>query len=132
MGRPPAGAGSAAAVAPGLRVTGWRTAVVAVLAVGGATAAAVWWSLVLRGFWPVSSADTYIYFYPNLEYLADSLARGFGVFWTRLQNCGQPFFGNGQIGVLYPPNAFFLLLPAPIALAAINTLHVCLAPLGML
>jgi hypothetical protein len=96
---------------------GWVGAVLAVLAVGGACAAGAWWSAVARGFWPPGSPATVIYFYPSLQYLADSLAAGAGVFWTRLQNCGQPAFANGQVGALYPPNALFLVLDPRVALA---------------
>lgn len=111
---------------------GWAAATVAALAVGAAGAVGVWWSAVARGFWPPGSPDTFIYYYPTLRALADALAAGAGVFWTRLQNCGQPAFGNGQIGALYPPNALFLVLDPRWALAATDTLHLLLAPLGML
>lgn len=116
----------------GLRpAAGYAASVVAVLAVGGACAG-IWWSAVARGFWPASSQDTFSYFFPSLRYLADSLATGVGVFWTRLQNCGQPAFGNGQVGALYPPNALFLILDPRAALAATDTFHLLLGPLGML
>jgi len=105
-------------------------AVVALLSAMCATA--MWWIPVAHGGWPLASPDTFIYFIPNLEYLRDSLARGWGMWWTPLQNCGQPFFGNGQIGVLYPPNWLFLVLPPPWALAVDNTLHLMMGPFGVL
>jgi hypothetical protein len=111
---------------------GWAAAVLGVLAVGGAGAAGLLWLPVARGFWPPASADAVLYFYPTLQYLADALAAGDGVFWTRLQNCGQPAFGNGQVGALYPLNALFLVLDPRTALAATDTFHVLLGGLGML
>ena len=117
----------------GLRpAAGYAWAALAVLAVGGASAG-IWWSAVARGFWPASSPDTFSYFFPSLRYLADvSPCTGDGLFWTRLQNCGQPVFGNGQVGALYPPNVLFLILDPRAALAATNTLHLLLGSFGML
>lgn len=111
---------------------GWAPAVVAILAVVGAGALGLLWLPVARGLWPPASGDTLGYYYPAVQYLADALAAGEGVFWTRLQNCGQPAFGNGQVGALYPPNALFLVLDPRAALAAIETLHLLLGGLGML
>jgi hypothetical protein len=64
--------------------------------------------------------DTYSHFYPNVLHALDVLRDGGrGLLWNPLQNCGQPFFANVEVGLLYPANLFFLLLDPDRALRAV-------------
>src|SRR5256885_15671907 len=57
--------------------------------------------------------DVYVEYYPNLRYaLARVRDGGRGLLWNPLQNCGQPFFAMADVGLLYPANVLFLLLPS--------------------
>jgi len=66
----------------------------------------------------VGGYDIYAYFYPNIRYALDSLARGDGMLWNPYQDCGQPFFAFSITGLLYPVNWIFALLPREGALAS--------------
>src|SRR5262249_22008967 len=47
--------------------------------------------------------------------------------WNRFAFGGQPLLAAGQAGVLYPPNALSLFLPAPAAMNWCTLLHLALA-----
>jgi hypothetical protein len=65
----------------------------------------------------VIAGDIYLYFYPNMLNTLRSLAAGgSGLLWNPYQDCGQPFFATTGTALLYPLNAFFLLLPPETAL----------------
>jgi hypothetical protein len=74
--------------------------------------------------------DIYAYFYPNIRYALDSLARGDGVLWNPYQDCGQPFFAFSITGLLYPVNWIFALLPREAALLTSMTVNLGIAGLG--
>ena len=74
--------------------------------------------------------DIYAYFYPNIRYALDSLARGDGVLWNPYQDCGQPFFAFSITGLLYPVNWIFALLPREAALLTSMTVNLSIAGLG--
>ncbi len=73
------------------------------------------------------SNDIYAYFYPNVLHVEQSLRHGAGLLWNPYQDCGQPFFGVSQTGLLYPLNAIFLLLPREPALIASLAAHLFIA-----
>ena len=73
------------------------------------------------------SNDIYAYFYPNVLHVEQSLRHGAGLLWNPYQDCGQPFFGVSQTGLLYPLNAVFLLLPREPALIASLAVHLFIA-----
>jgi hypothetical protein len=75
--------------------------------------------------------DTYAYFVPNARYTAESLARGHGLFWNRLQNCGEPFFGLPGTGLAYPPHTLASFIDPHLALRALFFIHLVLAGVGM-
>ena len=58
----------------------------------------------------IGAYDIYAYFYPNVRYALDSLARGDGLLWNPFQDCGQPFFAFSITGLLYPVNWVFAVL----------------------
>lgn len=65
----------------------------------------------------VIAGDIYLYFYPNILNALRSLAAGgSGLLWNSYQDCGQPFFATPGTALLYPLNAFFLVLPPEVAL----------------
>ena len=75
--------------------------------------------------------DIYGYFYPNLLYAARRLAvGGKGLLWTPFQNCGQPFFAVISVGLLYPLNLLFLVLPGPLALRGILFVNLLIGGFG--
>lgn len=80
--------------------------------------------------WGVPSYDIYAYFYPNIRYALDSLARGDGLLWNPYQNCGQPFFAFSITGLLYPVNWVFLVLPREAGLLATIVLNLSVAGVG--
>jgi hypothetical protein len=64
--------------------------------------------------------DVYALFYPNALYALRAVHDGGrGLLWNALQNCGQPFLGNVEVGLLYPPNVLFLVLGVDAALRAV-------------
>ena len=80
--------------------------------------------------WAISlpAHDIYAYFYPNMLYALHSLGRGGrGLLWNPFQNCGQPFFGNSQTGLLYPANLLFLLLGPDAALRGVLLVNLLVA-----
>ena len=78
----------------------------------------------------IPAYDIYAYFYPNVRYALDSLARGDGLLWNPYQDCGQPFFAFSITGLLYPVNWVFALLPREPALLTSMILNLALAGLG--
>jgi len=81
------------------------------------------------GFFP--AFDLYAYFYPKVLYALASLRDGGrGLLWNPFQNCGQPFFGTSQTGLLYPPYLLFLLFETDLALRLVITVHLAIGGLG--
>jgi hypothetical protein len=101
------------------------------VAAAGAVAAALY---VVRfrlgeGWFP--SQDLYGYFLPNILYALASLSDGGqGLLWNPFQNCGQPFLGISQTGILYPPYWLFLILEPHRALTAVEVLNLTIGGLG--
>jgi hypothetical protein len=77
------------------------------------------------------SHDIYAYFYPNFVYALQSLRSGSGLLWNPYQDCGQPFFAISQVGLLYPVNLVFLLLPREPALVTAIILNLTIAGAGI-
>jgi hypothetical protein len=75
--------------------------------------------------------DIYAYLYPNVRHAIASLADGHGLFWNRLQNCGEPFFGISITALLYPFNALYFWLDFPTALLALLFVHLVIGALAM-
>lgn len=78
------------------------------------------WKYV-RGATEISpSFDIYAYAYPMMiQAVAAVRDGGRGLLWNALQNCGQPFFGSGTTGLLYPGNLFFFVTDYDHALYAL-------------
>jgi hypothetical protein len=75
--------------------------------------------------------DFYGQFYPYLVHAGRSLRAGGGLLWNPYQDCGQPFFGNSQTGLLYPLNVIFAALPREPALLLSVVVHLTIAGAGM-
>lgn len=75
--------------------------------------------------------DLYTYFYPKVLYALASLRDGGrGLLWNPYQNCGQPFFGISQTGLLYPPYLFFLVFDPERALRAVLFVQLVIGGVG--
>ncbi len=108
-----------------LRGSTWLALVVALLA-------GVWAVDLLHDrALPVADA-LYRETYPNLVYAA-RCARdaGRGLLWNPYQSSGRPFLADLDVGLLFPPNLFFLFLDGPRALDALLVLQLVIAGLGM-
>ena len=64
---------------------------------------------------PAEYGDIATLFYPWRHFLASTLQSGELPLWNPLILSGTPFLGNTQSALFYPLNAFFFVLPAPIA-----------------
>lgn len=76
--------------------------------------------------------DFYGQFYPWFLHAWRSLQGGGGLLWNPYQDCGQPFFGNSQTGLLYPVHVVFAVLPREPALLASVIINLTIAGVGML
>ena len=74
--------------------------------------------------------DFYGQFYPFMVHAWRSLSGG-GLLWNPYQDCGQPFFGNSQTGLLYPVNVLFAVLPREPALVVSAAINLAIAGVGM-
>ncbi len=75
--------------------------------------------------------DFYGQFYPFMVHAWRSLSAGGGLLWNPYQDCGQPFFGNSQTGVLYPVNIVFAVLPREPAVIVSAIVNLTIAGVGM-
>jgi len=62
-------------------------------------------------FFPVHTSDVSLYEEPILEYVKRSMRRGILPLWNPHQGCGYPIIGHMHIGMFYPLNLIFNLLP---------------------
>jgi hypothetical protein len=87
-----------------------------------ATVAAVYLGLLVRASHDnaVRAYDIYSFFYPIMVQTSRAVrAGGTGLFWNPFQNCGQPLYGVGTTGILYPPGPLSLILPPDLALLGV-------------
>jgi len=90
-----------------------------------------WFGPALLARLAPSFRDQGDFFYPLKLYTADRLLAGEIPLWNPLSGGGEPWLANGQSGVFYPPNVFFLL-PWPGAAAILFLLfHFAVAAWGM-
>src|SRR5262245_66579452 len=69
-------------------------------------------------------------FYPTILHARESLARGAGLLWNPYQACGEPFLADTQVGLFYPVNLVFFLLPREAAAQASILLNLVIAGAG--
>ena len=101
------------------------------IAVASAVASAAWVMRFRLEGGPYLAVDPHAYFYPKMLYALASLREGGrGLLWNPFQNCGQPFFGISQTGLLYPPHLLFLVLDPDLALRAVLFLHLSIGGIG--
>src|SRR5215468_4297716 len=74
--------------------------------------------------------DFYGQFYPYMIHALRGLQGDGGLLWNPYQDCGQPFFGNSQTGLLYPLNVLFAVLPREPALLISVIVHLTIAAVG--
>jgi hypothetical protein len=60
--------------------------------------------------------DLQYYFYPYHKLVVDFIHSGYLPLWNPYAFSGIPLLGDGQTAIFYPPNWFFLFLPATLAL----------------
>src|SRR5262245_28856284 len=81
----------------------------------------------------IPAFDVYIYFIPNKVHAALSFwDGGKGMLWNPFQGCGEPFFGNPSMGMLYPPNLLFFVLEPNLAVHVVLIFNMVLGAAGML
>ncbi len=115
---------------PGTPIVKDRAALVAL----GLTAAYVAFGLVAfraaRGL-GVPSNDFYGMFYPTFLHARESIAAGgAGLLWNPYQACGEPFLADMQVGLFYPVNLVFFLLPREAAAQVSILLNLVVAGVG--
>lgn len=105
----------------------------ALLAIGAVAAAftvGVFWRRAQQELGVFPSYDIYAAHYPNVLYALDSLGRGYGLWWNRLQDCGQPFPASTLVGLFYPPNWSFLLVGTDTGFYLILAFHMAVTGAG--
>ena len=101
------------------------------IAVATAVASAAWVMRFRLEGGSYLAVDPHAYFYPKMLYALASLREGGrGLLWNPFQNCGQPFFGISQTGLLYPPYLLFLILDPDLALRAVLFLQLAIGGIG--
>ena len=69
--------------------------------------------------------------YPLKVFTAETIARGQIPLWNPYAFAGYPHLAGSQVGVLYPPNFFFLVLPTHVAMPWFIGVHCALAGIFM-
>ena len=93
-------------------------------------ALAFFWKSVF-GLGVIGSADLVRFFYPYKAYIRELISQGELPLWNPLLYLGTPLLANIQAGILYPPDALFVLFSFPGALTWSVLLHVWWALAGM-
>jgi hypothetical protein len=97
------------------------------------TAAAYFVLVELHRAVPLPNFDLYLYFIPNKLHAVQSLWHGGkGLLWNPYQACGEPFFANPAMGLLYPPHLLFLVLDPNVAVHVVLIINMVLGAVGML
>lgn len=82
---------------------------------------------------PTPALDVYIYFLPNkLHAVYSAWHGGRGLLWNPYQSCGEPFFANTAMGLLYPLHLLFLVLEPNRALHVVLIANMVIGATGML
>jgi len=77
--------------------------------------------------------DIYGYFLPNVLHAIHAVHDGGrGLFWNPFQCCGEPFFGNGATGLLYPLHWLFLVLEPNRAVHVVQAANMAIGGAGMI
>ena len=80
-----------------------------------------------------AALDVYIYYLPNkLHAVYSARDGGKGLLWNPYQSCGEPFFANPAMGLLYPPHLLFLFLEPNTAVHVVLILNMVIGGSGML
>lgn len=93
---------------------------------GAALCAAVWWTLLTGG--GLVGGDTYPYFFPQKQVMADQFAEGRLPLWNDRTGLGYPLHAESQAGIFYPPNQIlYRILDVNTAYSVSVVLHYWLA-----
>src|SRR5204863_6756345 len=72
------------------------------------------------------------FYFPLMSWVAQQLQHGQFPLWTPQFFGGYPIFGDGEIGLAYPPALLALLtLPPERAFIVLRLVHLCIAAVGM-
>jgi hypothetical protein len=74
--------------------------------------------------------DLLFFFSPGYFAFHESVARGALPLWNPYVGCGEPLLADMELGIFYPPNLIYLVLPIARALVMSATFHVFLAGAG--
>ena len=98
-------------------------------AAGLAVLVMAFWALRLRRGteYGLGNIDLYAYFLPLYEATYARISVGDIPLWNPYQLCGIPWLATLQTGFFYPTHVLYLVLPAPLALAASSVFHLVLA-----
>jgi hypothetical protein len=108
-----------------------RRRVAGVLGAAALAAPLLWLAPALASRNAPSFRDQGDFFYPLKLYTADRLRAGEIPLWNPLSGAGEPWLGNGQSGVFYPPTFLFLLPWPSIAGILFLLVHFAIAVWGM-
>ena len=103
-----------------------------VILIGAAIVPALFWLYpAFVGGQAVSARDQGDFFYPIKLYTIGRIRSGEIPLWNPLSGTGEPWLGNGQSGVFYPPTLFFLLPSPAMAAALFLIFHFVVAAWGI-
>jgi hypothetical protein len=89
--------------------------------------AGLWLHKGLSGVYVFIERDLAVFFIPPRFLWVELVRSGQAPFWNPFNYSGIPLLATLQPGILYPPNALFLILPFPIAWNWLIILHFVLA-----
>lgn len=92
--------------------------------------------LFRRVLWPVAGQGMFGFdlgyaFEPWWRFWATCVRSGYFPLWNPHSLLGTPFLANPQVGLAYPPNWLFILVPLRFALGWGAAFHIALAAIGM-
>lgn len=109
---------------------GGRSLLAAVAIAATAAAAAAMWIGTRPPRASFLSQDLFHFFYPAHAYASRELVHGRLPLWNPYVGFGTNEIADPQVGLWYPPNLLYLVLPTALALDVLAWLHVTLAAFG--
>jgi len=75
--------------------------------------------------------DLINHYIPYKHIVVEQVKSGHFPFWNPYTFSGRPLYADVQVGVFYPPNWLFLLMPIPVCFTLLLILHLILGGIGM-